>query len=85
MLRKKFFRGGKNLGFPPLRHEIGRSGQGIPKLIDLKFYLWFSYFGNQKIILFEARSEDGRGPLFWAWEYGNAEALSILHVAGLNM
>jgi len=30
----------------------------------------------------KARSEDGRGVMWWAWEYGNIEALSILKVHG---
>ena len=33
--QKKSRQGRENLGFspPPLRHEIGRSGQGIPSLL----------------------------------------------------
>jgi len=31
------------------------------------------------------RSEDGRGVLWWAWEYGNAEALATLQANGLDM
>eukprot|EP00484_Ammonia_sp_Unknown_P024026 CAMPEP_0197038656 /NCGR_PEP_ID=MMETSP1384-20130603/15550_1 /TAXON_ID=29189 /ORGANISM="Ammonia sp." /LENGTH=141 /DNA_ID=CAMNT_0042469119 /DNA_START=154 /DNA_END=579 /DNA_ORIENTATION=- len=31
------------------------------------------------------RSEDGRGALWWAWEYKNAEALAILAVNGVDL
>ena len=31
------------------------------------------------------RSEDGRGAIWWAWEYKNAEALAILAVAGVDL
>merc|ERR1740129_2349980 len=33
----------------------------------------------------KARSEDGRGALWWAFEYGNAEALATLKVWGANL
>merc|ERR1719445_1784672 len=31
------------------------------------------------------RSEDGRGAIWWAWEYKNAEALAILAVNGVDL
>ena len=31
------------------------------------------------------RSGDGRGALWWAWEYKNAEALAILAVHGIDL
>ena len=31
------------------------------------------------------RSEDGRGAIWWAWEYQNAEALAILAVNGVDL
>merc|ERR1740129_2141010 len=33
----------------------------------------------------KARSEDGRGALWWAFEYGNAEALATLKVWGADL
>lgn len=33
----------------------------------------------------KARSEDGRGALFWAWEYANAEALAIFLNFGIDI
>merc|ERR1719336_3057877 len=31
-----------------------------------------------------ARSSDGRGPLFWAWEYYNPDALAIMAAFGVD-
>merc|ERR1719273_2760857 len=31
------------------------------------------------------RAEDGRGAIWWAWEYKNAEALAILAVNGVDL
>merc|ERR1719293_120834 len=31
------------------------------------------------------RSQDGRGAIWWAWEYKNAEALAILAVNGVDL
>jgi len=39
---------------------------------------------HQKEVL-TARSEDGRGALFWAWEYGNEEALAIFLNFGIDI
>jgi len=39
---------------------------------------------HQKEVL-SARSEDGRGALFWAWEYGNEEALAIFLNFGIDI
>jgi len=39
---------------------------------------------HQKEVL-SARSEDGRGALFWAWEYSNEEALAIFINFGVDV
>ena len=31
------------------------------------------------------RSEDGRGAIWWAWEYKNSEALAVLAVNGVDL
>ena len=40
---------------------------------------------NRTSIRTNVTSEDGRGAIWWAWEYKNAEALAILAVNGVDL
>merc|ERR1712046_142400 len=37
---------------------------------------------NPRVV--HARAEDGRGPLFWAYEYGRPQIVKILETAGVD-